>query len=105
MSVGVWESVLGCGRVYGRGGQPFDSMRQYFCTLNLDAPHQASISFQFFKTRASNIGEEQKKDLHFTSSDSDAPRIWQRGTTNDGLGVKPPAANEFLQFSYKKNSF
>ena len=77
-------------------------MRQYFCTLNLDAPHQASISFQFFKTRASNIGEEKKKGLHFTPSDSGAPRVWQRGATTGNLGVKPPAVNEFLQFSCKK---
>ena len=73
-------------------------------TLNLDAPHQASISFQFFKTSACNIDEEQKKGLHFTPSDSGAPRIWQWGATTRGLGVKPPAAYGFLRFSYNKNT-
>ena len=71
-------------------------------TLNLDAPHQASISFQFFKTRACNIDEEQKKGLHFTPSDSGAPRIWQRGATTGGLGVKPQPPMDFYGFHVKK---
>ena len=47
----------------------------------------------------------KKKGLHFTSLDRGAPRIWQRGATTGGPGVKPPAANGFLRFSYKKESF
>ena len=46
--------------------------------------------------------KSKKKGLHFTPSDSGALRIWQRGATTGGLGAKPPAANEFLRFSYKK---
>ena len=101
--VSEWQSFVLSAKhflcAYTRGGQPF-----LFFTLNLDAPHQASISFQFFKTSASNIDEKQIKSLHFTPSDSGAPRIWQRGATTGGLGVKPPAANEFLRFSYKKKN-
>ena len=46
--------------------------------------------------------KSKKKGFHFTPSDSGAPRIWQRGATTGGLGVKPPATNGLLWFSYKK---
>ena len=34
---------------------------------------------------------------------SGAPKVWQRWGHNPGVGVKPPAANEFLRFSHKKH--
>ena len=48
--------------------------------------------------------KSKKKGLHFTPSDSGAPRIWQRRATTGGPGMKPPAANAFLRFSYEKNT-
>ena len=40
--------------------------------------------------------------LHFTPSDSGAPRILAKGATTGGLGMKPPVANGFLRFSCEK---
>ena len=34
---------------------------------------------------------------------SGAPKVWQRWGHDRGVGVKPLAANEFLQFSHKKH--
>ena len=34
---------------------------------------------------------------------SGAPKVWLRWGQDHGVGVKPQAANEFLQFSHKKH--
>ena len=85
--------------MYVRGGQPIDSMRQYIFTFSLDAPHQASIFFQFFKTRASNIGEEQKKSSFHALRQWRTQDLAKGGQNRGSEGETPSRQRIFTVFT------
>ena len=74
-----------------QGGPTFSFHAPIFFTLNLDAPHQASISFQFFKTRACNIGEEQKKGSSLLALRQWCTQDLAKGGHNRGSGGENPS--------------